>query len=91
LELVKQAQRNLGKEKLKVLLIDRGFLAGEALWQLKHELHIDFVVPAKSNMHIARDARSLSSERPDDDYVCHARRPRCADCALAELCPSRQL
>jgi hypothetical protein len=34
LELVKQAQRNLGKERLKVLLIDRGFLAGEALWQL---------------------------------------------------------
>jgi endonuclease III len=23
--------------------------------------------------------------------VCHARRPRCADCALVELCPSRQL
>jgi hypothetical protein len=75
LELVKQARRNLGKERLKVLLIDRGFLAGEALWQLKHELHIDFVVPAKSNMHIAQDARSLSSERPDDDYVFYAQRP----------------
>lgn len=75
LELVKQARRNLGRERLKVLLIDRGFLDGEALWQLKHELHMDFVVPAKSNMHITQDARSLKRERPDDDYVCYAERP----------------
>jgi hypothetical protein len=75
LELVKQGQRNLGKEKLKVLLIDRDFLAGEALWQLKHELHIDFVVPAKSHMHITQDAQSLRTARPDGDYVCYAQRP----------------
>ncbi len=75
LELVEQARRNLGPEALKLLLVDRGFLDGETLWTLKHQLHIDFVVPAKSTMHITRDAQSLAQEAPDNDYVFLARRP----------------
>jgi hypothetical protein len=47
LELVEQARRNLGPEAVKLLLVDRGFLDGETLWRLKHDLNIDFVVPAK--------------------------------------------
>jgi len=52
LALVRQAVKNLGAGVLRVLLIDRGFLDGRDLWVLKHELGLDFVVPAKENMRI---------------------------------------
>lgn len=79
LDLVKQAQANLGAGVLNVLLIDRGFLDGETLWQLKHDLAIDFVMPAKSNMNISKDARILAQEDPDDIYIFAAQRPAKAD------------
>ena len=75
LELVEQARRNLGPEAVKLLLVDRGFLDGETLWKLKHDLNIDFVVPAKSNMRITQDAQSLAQELPDHDYLFFAQRP----------------
>lgn len=74
LELIEQARRNLGPEAIKLLLVDRGFLDGETLWRLKHDLDIDFVVPAKSNMRITQDARSLAAENPDEDYVFFSQR-----------------
>lgn len=69
LELVNQARRNLGAEAIKLLLVDRGFLDGETLWQLKDKLDIDFVVPARSDMHVTSDARSLAAEKPDGEYI----------------------
>ncbi len=74
LELVEQARRNLGPEAVKLLLVDRGFLDGETLWKLKHDLNIDFVVPAKSNMHVTRDAQALAQEVPDGDFIFSAQR-----------------
>jgi len=47
LELIRQAIENVGDGVIKVLVIDRGFLDGAALWTLKHELGIDFVIPAR--------------------------------------------
>ena len=82
LDLVKQAQANLagsGTAVLKVLLIDRGFLDGESLWQLKQDLSIDFVMPAKSNMNISKDARQLAQEEPDGTYIFAAQRPATND------------
>lgn len=69
LELVAQTRRNLGPEAIKLLLVDRGFLDGETLWQLKGKLNIDFVVPARSDMHITKDARALAAEKPDGEYI----------------------
>ncbi len=60
LELVAQALQNLGQGVLKVLLIDRGFLDGADLWTLKHELGIEFVIPAKDDMKVTAAARALS-------------------------------
>jgi hypothetical protein len=57
--LVQQAVTNLGAGVLRVLLIDCGFLDGADLWWLKQTLGIDFVVPAKDDMHISADARGL--------------------------------
>ena len=60
LELVEKAKENLGeKAKMKLLLIDRGFLDGETLWKLKFTEKIDFIIPSKSNMAITTDVRDL--------------------------------
>jgi hypothetical protein len=67
LDLVQQAQRNLGPtHPIKVLLADRGFLDGQPLWTLKHDLAIDWVVPVRTTMDIASHARPLATQPPDD-------------------------
>lgn len=61
LPLVEQAQANLGAHAHMVkIVIDRGYLDGEDLWQL-NERGIIFVVVAKAGMAVAEDARSLAS------------------------------
>jgi DDE family transposase len=76
LELVQQARRNLGVDHpIRVLLADRGFLDGQTLWTLKHDLAIDWVVPVRTTMDIASDARQLATQPPDDVYVSAATRP----------------
>jgi hypothetical protein len=76
LELITQARRNLGPDHpIKVLLADRGFLDGQTLWTLKHELGIEWVVPVRTNMDIAVDARQLATQRPDNVYLTAATRP----------------
>lgn len=67
--LVRQAITNLGPGVLRVLLIDRGFLDGPTLWQLKQTWGLDFVVPAKDDMRVTADARSLCRQAPDGDYL----------------------
>jgi len=59
LPLLRQAIKNIGKDKIKLLLADRGFIDGEILWELKHKLKIDFIVPLKTDMRITADARGL--------------------------------
>ena len=66
---------NLGKGVIQVLLIDRGFLDGLTLWQVKHEDGIDFVIPVKSNMHVTADARAFLQQMPDDTFLFAAERP----------------
>jgi hypothetical protein len=69
LALVRQAVRNLGQEVVRVLLIDRGFLDGQDLWVLKHQMDIDFVVPAKDNMRVSGDARGLCRQLDDGERI----------------------
>jgi hypothetical protein len=73
--LLQQGITNLGQGVIQVLLIDRGFLDGLTLWQIKHDDGIDFVVPVKSNMHIAADARAFLAQKPDHEFVFAAERP----------------
>jgi hypothetical protein len=76
LELVQQARRNLGpSHPIKVLLADRGFLDGQTLWTLKQAWGVDWVVPVRTTMDIAHDARQLATQPPDDVYVTAATRP----------------
>lgn len=59
LPLVKQAIENIGSGKIKLLLIDRGYLDGLTLWTLKHTYGIDWIIPAKTSMAVTKDARGL--------------------------------
>jgi Transposase DDE domain len=61
LALVTQARMNLaGYARLHKVIFDKGFLDGSTLWWLdQHE--ITFVVPAKTNMAVAVDARAQAA------------------------------
>lgn len=67
LPLVKQAEKNIGKDKMRVLLIDRGFIDGLDLWKLKQKHNIDFVIPSKTTMDITKDAREQRNVCSDKD------------------------
>jgi len=68
LELVEQARKNIGRDAIKLLVVDRGFLDGGRLWTLKHKLHIDFIIPAKTNLEITADIRGMR-DLPEDDIL----------------------
>lgn len=63
LPLIKQAIENIGPGKIKLLLIDRGYLNGLTLWTLKHTYRIDWIIPAKTSMAVTKDARGLREVR----------------------------
>lgn len=58
--LLAQAQRNLGtRAHISTIVIDRGYLDGEDLWQVD-QLGIRFVVVGKANMTVTQDAQALA-------------------------------
>src|SRR6266568_906144 len=60
LPLLEQAQRNLGtRGHIQTIVIDRGYLDGEDLWQV-HQQGIIFVVVGKANMAVTQDAQALA-------------------------------
>ncbi len=65
LQLVDQARKNIGRDAIRLVLVDRGFLDGGRLWQLKHKFGIDFVIPAKTDMTITNDIRGMR-DLPED-------------------------
>jgi hypothetical protein len=67
LELIDQARKNIGRDVIKLVLVDRGFLDGGRLWQLKHKRGIDFVIPAKTDMVITKDIRGMREMAEDED------------------------
>lgn len=67
LELVEQARKNIGKDVIKLILVDRGFLDGGRLWTLKHKWGIDFVIPAKTNLIITNDIRGMRNMAEDEN------------------------
>lgn len=59
LPMIKQGVRNCGKGRIHLVIADRGFLNGSHLWELKHKMGIDFVIPAKAGMIVREDAIAL--------------------------------
>ena len=63
--MVKQGIHNCGKGRIKLVIADRGFLNGAHLWELKHKLGIDFIIPAKAGMVVREDAIGLRKRYED--------------------------
>ena len=60
LPLLEQAQRNLGEHAhIGTVVIDRGYLDGEDLWQVQQRGLI-FVIVGKANMTVVQDAQGLA-------------------------------
>ena len=58
--LLEQAQRNVGTHAhLGTIVIDRGYLDGQDLWQV-HQLGVRFVIVGKANMAVVQDAHGLA-------------------------------
>lgn len=58
--LLEQAQRNLGtRGHISTIVIDRGYLDGEDLWQVQQQ-GVIFVVVSKANMTVTQDAQALA-------------------------------
>jgi Transposase DDE domain len=58
--LLEQAQRNLGTHgRIHTIVMDRGYLDGEDLWQV-HQQGVIFVVVGKANMAVTQDAQALA-------------------------------
>lgn len=59
-EIITQAVSNLGSHaKIVSVALDRGFLDGQDLWWLHDQMHIQFYIPAKTNMAVYKDVLSL--------------------------------
>jgi hypothetical protein len=67
-ELVEQFVKTVGKGVLKRLILDRGFLDGEAIATCKNEYGIDILIPIRRNMDIYEDAMALFA-LPEVDWV----------------------
>jgi len=67
-ELVKQFVETVGKGVMKRLILDRGFLDGEAISICKEEYGIDILIPIRRNMDIYEDAMALF-RLPEVDWV----------------------
>ena len=69
-ELVDQFVKTVGKGVLKRLILDRGFLDGEAIATCKNEYGIDILIPIRRNMDIYEDAMALFALPETDWFVC---------------------
>ncbi len=67
-ELVKQFVEAVGKGVIKRLILDRGFLDGEAISICKKEYGIDILIPVRRNMDIYEDAMALF-RLPEVDWL----------------------
>jgi hypothetical protein len=68
LELVDQTRKNIGPHAIRLLLVDRGFLDGGRLWELKHKRGIDFIIPSKTHMAVTQDIRGMRN-LPQHEYL----------------------
>jgi hypothetical protein len=71
-ELVKQFVEAVGPGVMKRLVLDRGFIDGEAISQCKKQYGIDILIPIRRNMDLYVDAMALFRESDVDWVECKA-------------------
>jgi hypothetical protein len=72
-ELVKQWVEAMGPGVIKRLILDRGFIDGEAISLCKKQYGIDILIPIRRNMDLYRDALALFQESDVDWLECKER------------------
>lgn len=65
LPLVKTFQDAVGSGVMKILVVDRGFIDGSAIGEIKSRYKVDVVLPLKSGMNITEDAWRLAEVDPE--------------------------
>jgi hypothetical protein len=65
-KMVEQGARNVGEGKIKTVLADRGFIDGHQMYQLKYNMDVDFVIPARKNMDIWACMTGLREKNRDN-------------------------
>jgi hypothetical protein len=63
-QLVEQFVAAVGKGVMKLLILDRGFIDGQAISHCKTDLGLDVLIPLKKNMDIWHDAWALGQSQP---------------------------
>lgn len=63
-QLVEQFVAAVGKGVMKQLLLDRGFIDGQAISHLKTDLGVDVLIPIKKNLDLWQDAWALGQGQP---------------------------
>lgn len=62
ISLIEQAVTNIGKDRIKQIVMDRGFVDGENLYRLKYDYNIDFIIYSKSNMDVTAELKKKAEE-----------------------------
>lgn len=62
-ELVEGLVNAVGREVMKILIVDRGLIDGASMGRLKKECHIDTIVPVRTNMDLYADIIGLTRSR----------------------------
>jgi hypothetical protein len=76
-ELVDNFASQVGKDKIKLLIMDRGFLDGSMITDFKNNYLIDSLIPLKKNMDAYLDAKGLERlkskpwEKVDENTTCY--------------------
>lgn len=62
-ELVDEVVRAVGRDVIKVLIVDRGFIDGPQLGRLQQDYRIETILPVRANMDLYADALGLTRLR----------------------------
>jgi len=57
IELIEEGIKNIGENKIKMIVVDRSFFSGENLWEVKRRFGIDFLIYSKSNMDVTKELK----------------------------------
>jgi hypothetical protein len=75
-ELIETFLEAVGRGVMKVLVVDRGFIDGPQIGQLKTKHGVDTVIPVRKNMEILRDVRGIVTLGADwEEYQRPRRQP----------------
>jgi len=62
-ELVEEVVGAVGRDVIKVLIVDRGFIDGAQMGRLQQDYRIETILPVRSNMDLQADALGLTRRR----------------------------